>query len=606
MFEGFDAEGVEAVAEDLAGEVAEGEAGGADGFFGFEDLAGFPEAGEVTGEVVEIVAEVIGAAVVGDGFEGETEEEEVFGQGDFGGVGEAELIVRGAGVGGGGFAEDAAGAGVGVLEVGGGIALEGEHLVPIEDVIALSVGEEVGVFDGAEADDAGDLASLGFVEVGAFLGDDGVGAILGFVEEVGQSDGIAGAGFEGFAVVAEDGAEPDVGELGGGFGVPALEDVEDLAEVELLAAVGDVEDGVWLPGFEAELEGGEVGGGVVGGAIAFEDEAGVGGPLSVALDEEGVVFGGQGMVREDAEGAFAFDGEAAEAEVLDDGGQARVIEAFAVGMVEGDAQTLVEGIELVLGEVDHLPPEGEVLGVAGLEFDEFLAGGFEGGGLGFGFLVDEFVETFHFRDGVASQGVGVEGAFPADQEFAELGAPVTEVVIGDDAVAEEPVGAGEGVAEHGGPDMADVHGFGDVGGTEVDDDGAGVWGWGDEGEWGGGGGGEGLGEGGGFKAEVQEAGAGDFDGLAPGGDVERGEDLFGELARVEAAGAGEAHEGIALVIAEARVWAGADEDGGGVGVREDGADGLLESGLEEGMEHGGEGGGGGRGAGGFSVGWVGP
>ena len=65
----------------------------------------------------------------------------------------------------------------------------------------------------AEADDARDLAPLGFRQVGVLLGHDLEGALLGLVEQVGELDGFAGAGLEGLAVVAEDGAEPDVREL---------------------------------------------------------------------------------------------------------------------------------------------------------------------------------------------------------------------------------------------------------------------------------------------------------------------------------------------------------------------------------------------------------
>ena len=84
-------------------------------------------------------------------------------------------------------------------------------------------------------------------------------------------------------------------------------------------------------------------------------------------------------------------------------------------------------------------------------------------------------------------------------------------------------------------------------------------------------------EGGCSEGEIKEAGTGDFDFVAPFGDIEFGEDVGGELARVHFARLGQGHQGVALVIAEFRVGGGADQDGGGVGVGEDGADGLLQA-----------------------------
>ena len=53
-----------------------------------------------------------------------------------------------------GAAEDRADAGVRVLQVGAGVALEGEHAVPVEDVVAHALGGQVGVLDGADAERA--------------------------------------------------------------------------------------------------------------------------------------------------------------------------------------------------------------------------------------------------------------------------------------------------------------------------------------------------------------------------------------------------------------------------------------------------------------------
>ena len=64
-------------------------------------------------------------------------------------------------------------------------------------------------------------------------------------------------------------------------------------------------------------------------------------------------------------------------------------------------------------------------------------------------------------------------AFGAEvvDEHAELRAEVADVILADDGVAEELQHAGEGVADDGGAQVADVHLLGDVGAGVIDDDG---------------------------------------------------------------------------------------------------------------------------------------
>ena len=114
-------------------------------------------------------------------------------------------------------------------------------------------------------------------------------------------------------------------------------------------------------------------------------------------------------------------------------------------MVELDAEAAVDGVELNLGKLDHLLPDGEVFLVAVLEFHEFLAGLFEDGGIGFAGGVDGFVKTFHLRDGIGLERGAIELGLPADEQLAELRAPIADVVVRDDAMAEE---AEEALREH--------------------------------------------------------------------------------------------------------------------------------------------------------------
>ena len=59
-----------------------------------------------------------------------------------------------------------------------------------------------------------------------------------------------------------------------------------------------------------------------------------------------------------------------------------------------------------------------------------------------------------------------------------------------------------------------------------------------------------------LEAEIEKAGAGDLDLFAPLGDVEFGDDVGGQLARVHLALLGQRHQRVGLVIAELGVVAG--------------------------------------------------
>ena len=441
------------------------------------------------------------------------------------------------------FAEDAADAGVGVLQVRGGVAVQRQQLVPTENVIALAVGQQVGVFDRADADDAGDFAPRGFGQFRALLRHDFERALLGLVEEVGQLDGLAGAGFEGLAVLAQDGAEPDVGQFDFGLRMPAAEHGEELLEMELLAGIGDIDDLVGAPGLQPMRQGGEVGSGVVEGAVAL-------------LNQGGVFLQLRDVLEEDRHGAFALAGDALGAQLLDERLQARMVEALAKRVVEFHAQPLVDRVELDARQGDHLAPDAEVLLVAALEFDQFLPGGFERGGIGFALGADLLVEALHLADGVGLQRGGVQVALPGDQQHAELRAPIAQVIVGDDLVAQQPQRARQAIAQDGRADVADVHGLGHVGRAEIHDHGPRLRGGLKEEVFAARGGLQGLGQRRGFEPEIKEAGAGNLHLLTDIADLKPGDHVGGQLARIHLPGLGERHEGVGLVVAEFRVGHG--------------------------------------------------
>jgi hypothetical protein len=214
-----------------------------------------------------------------------------------------------------------------------------------------------------------------------------------------------------------------------------------------------------------------------------------------------------------------------------------------------------------------------------LEFYQFLAGGALDVLVGFLEAGDFAVEADEFGDGILFQSLAVEEVLPAVNDFSELRAPVTDVVVGCNFVAEETGDAHEAVAEDRAADMADMHRLGDIRGAEIDEDFLGLGRAGDAepgvgGEGGNGGGDEGI-----FETEVHEPGSGDLGGGGEAGDIELREDVGGELARVGFFLLGQNHGGVRLIVAESRV--GGLGDFASCGVEFTGGEGVAESDGEE-------------------------
>ncbi len=138
-------------------------------------------------------------------------------------------------------------------------------------------------------------------------------------------------------------------------------------------------------------------------------------------------------------------------------------------MVEFHAEPGVNRVELLLRQRNHLAPDAEIFGVATLELDEFLLGRVPDGLHGVAGGVDQFVEPFHFADGIGLERVGLQVMLPAEQQHPKLRSPVADVIVGDDAVAEQPQRAREAIAENRRADVANVHRLGDVRRAEIND-----------------------------------------------------------------------------------------------------------------------------------------
>jgi len=230
-----------------------------------------------------------------------------------------------------------------------------------------------------------------------------------------------------------------------------------------------------------------------------------------------------------------------------------VVETFAEGVVEPHAEPLVDDVELGARERDHPAPDGEVLRVAGLQPDQFPAGGFERGGAGFAFGGGLFVEALHLGDRVGLQRGGVQVAFPGRQQHPELRAPVAQVVVGQDAETEGAVEAVKGIADHSRADVADVHRLGHIGARVIDDHGATVPGVRDAEARRGGECCELLGQPLRGNGQVDETGAGDFGARQHRRQRQGGERCLGHGARRTAQGFGRLHRVVTLEIAKARV-----------------------------------------------------
>ena len=152
------------------------------------------------------------------------------------------------------------------MDVGAGVAVEGQHPVPVEAVIARPVGRQVGVLDRADPHRAGRLLQFGgrqLVLVGPAR-DHVPRPLNGLVEQLGQFHRPALAGPEHFPVRPEHVTEPDVhglgprgqptGQTGGG---------KDHLEVLGLGQAHHVHEQVGTQTLDAVPDRRQVGGGVV-------------------------------------------------------------------------------------------------------------------------------------------------------------------------------------------------------------------------------------------------------------------------------------------------------------------------------------------------------
>ena len=399
---------------------------------------------------------------------------------------------------------------------------------------------------------------------------------------VGMPVTVEGLLFGGGGFVFLD-AEIEGGHVGGGIGVAAVTLLHHHRDgLFVFADVAGKEDaerpaGIGGKGFVDDLRFGRFGDALFGVIGVGEIVGGIGGIVAYRIIDRvergaGVVGGGCAFAAE-FEGVF---------DTLDDEGEAFAEEAFAalVGVGEGDVQEVVDLGVVLAGFDAHAIPERDGVFLAALQFDHGFAGHLGEGGVGFefggGFLVVA-VEVFD-GEGLVDEALLAH----VEDEHAELGAEVADVVLADDVVAEEFEDARHGVSDDGGAEVADVHLFGDVGAAVVDDDGVGGCDAVDAGAGVSAGEGvvEGLGEEILLQAEVDEARAGDGGRFAKIIDAEVADDAGRDFARGEADAFAEGHGDVALVVGELGI-AGFDEGIDHVFRAEGEADGDLEALLKD-------------------------
>src|SRR5258708_4119239 len=108
---------------------------------------------------------------------------------------------------------------------------------------------------------------------------------------------------------------------------------------------------------------------------------------------------------------------------------------------------------------DHLAPDEQILGVAALEIHQLLPRLFHNRAVVFACSIDLLVKTLHFGDRIALEGGPIQAVLPPDEQLPELRAPIADMIVGDDAVPEEPQRSSERIPEDRRADMAHVHGL---------------------------------------------------------------------------------------------------------------------------------------------------
>ena len=242
---------------------------------------------------------------------------------------------------------------------------------------------------------------------------------------------------------------------------------EDLLKVQTLPLVGDVENLIGVEVLHPLNHGGEVRGGVDGGAIGLHQNAG-GHFLLVRVLGHG-----------DDPSALALHRQAPVFQILYHGGNVGVSIGLTQPALKGDAQIFVVLLQVRHGNVHDMLPQSPVAPAALLEFKGggvgLLGKGFilffPGGGGGVDLLQLGNGEGGLLRvfPGVIRVEVGKLRLPPLQfrDDQAHLQTPVAQVNVADGIIAEEFVQPFQALADDGGAQMTDVQGLGHIGSAVI-------------------------------------------------------------------------------------------------------------------------------------------
>ena len=264
-------------------------------------------------------------------------------------------------------------------------------------------------------------------------------------------------GSQGLALVG-DHAEGHVHAVLGPGLAHLLQHAEDLTEVQILLVGHDVQALVEVVGVLAVDCGSQVAGGVQGRAVGAQDDA------------------GRHLVRLQVDNGRALgDGQQVLlAKLVDDHVHLVVVEGLAVVGVKLHAQLLVHAGGVLQGDLLEPLPDGDGFLVLVLDLLEPVAAQIVQGGILFGFLVELDVQAHQLGHAVTLHVFLLAPGLVGVDHLAELGAPVAQVIDAHGLVAQEIVDALEGMADHGGAQVADVEALGNVDGGVVQADGLAV------------------------------------------------------------------------------------------------------------------------------------
>ena len=348
-----------------------------------------------------------------------------------------------------------------VLQVRAGVALEGEHPVPVEHVVLNAFGGQVGVLQGSDTDHVGHDEPLLGHDVGVLLSDRGCGALDRLIEQVGELDRVAGPAAHHLSVLAQHIAEPDVHRFGR-LRQPASHSthLEHHLQVLCLRCSDDIQHQIGVEPLDTIDHTRQVAG-------RIHERTGLGLRnhrkwVTIAILEAR-------WIHHHCAGVF----------VQQAGGLESSVHTFHQWLVttlprqivvgEEDIKLGVHPVEVGVGHLDKATPQHQRCFVAPLQQHH----------PGPGALL-KFFRVLELRIGLFVEAIEIALRQPVARhvlaevkqvfdEHAERPAPVADVVLADHCVPEKLVEPNERVTDHGRTQVADVHLLRDVRRRVVDD-----------------------------------------------------------------------------------------------------------------------------------------